>query len=307
MDNYEVFWNKEISSEGYLQLVLDWDVFIRNFAASIATYAHYDLNATQREYIHSKIDPQRRGEVCKAAFLLFAQDYWDVPSNRTNLFKMRMNLTHAIPRLTLLTRSTPQRLAFTLVHLSNSTRITSRYEYREDVLYEIDEKGYEKEERPVAEKGFITIGSGSECDIIVKDSLFVNKSHLKIASTRKVVTVPKRSYFEEKDDSVEVVEWFVRDTARSNRLRYVLDTPHKFVFLKPAMAISFGLTGDLEVQIRQIDNTASDVLVSPLQQKQIESLLNADRINFMGEVDPAVPLKTTLEMDFKELTPREIE
>jgi hypothetical protein len=79
------------------------------------------------------------------------------------------------------------------------------------------------------------------------------------------------------------------------------------VLLKPGMAISFGLTGDMEIHIKQIDNSASEFVVSSVQQNQIESLLNADRINFMGEVDPAVPLKTTLEMDFKELTVREIE
>lgn len=99
-----------------------------------------------------------------------------------------------------------------------------------------------------------------------------------------------------------MVEWFVRDTARSNRMKYVLDTQHKFVFIKPGMVISFGLTGDLELQIIKIDNNTADFGVSPLQQNQIESLLNADRINFMGEVDANVPLKTTLEMDFKELT-----
>jgi hypothetical protein len=142
MDNYEVFWNNEIASEGYLQLVLDWDVFIRNFAASIATYAHYDLNAIQREFIRAKIDPLKKGEICKAAFLLFAQDYWDIPSNRTNLFKMRMNLTNVMPRLTLLTKSTPQRLTITCTYISSRTRISKKYEHREDVLYEIDEKGY---------------------------------------------------------------------------------------------------------------------------------------------------------------------
>lgn len=72
-----------------------------------------------------------------------------------------------------------------------------RYEYREDVLYEIDEKGYEKDERKLNERGFITVGSGNHCDIAIQDALFVNRSHIKIASTRKVIKNPKkRSYFE---------------------------------------------------------------------------------------------------------------
>jgi hypothetical protein len=209
---------------------------------------------------------------------------------------MRMNLTHVLPRFSLLTRSAPQRLTLALAYLHNGRKAISRYEYREDVLYEIDEKGYEKEERKLKEKGFITVGSASNCDIAIPDALFVNRSHLKLASTRKVVkSAKRRSYFDEKEDeSVEVVEWYVRDTAKSNRMRYLLDSPHKFVFLKPGMVVSLGLTGDLEVQIRQIDNSTSKVVVSPLQQAQIESLLNADRINFMGEVDLNVPLKTTL-------------
>jgi hypothetical protein len=102
MDNYEVFWDNEIASEGYLQLVLDWDVFIRNFAASIATYAHYDLNTIQREFIRDNV----------------------------------------MPRLTLLTKSTPQRLTITCTYISSRTRMSKKYEHREDVLYDIDEKGY---------------------------------------------------------------------------------------------------------------------------------------------------------------------
>lgn len=116
-------------------MVLDWDVFIRNFATSIATYAHYDLNPTQREFIRAKIDPDRRGEVCKAAFLLFAQDYWDIPSNRTNLFKMRINLTNVLPRLTLLTRAIPQRLNFSIIYTTSGQKVTKIYEYRDDVLH----------------------------------------------------------------------------------------------------------------------------------------------------------------------------
>jgi hypothetical protein len=73
------------------------------------------------------------------------------------------------------------------------------------------------------------------------------------------------------------------------------------------MVISFGLTGEMEVHIKLIDNSAADFIVSRVQQNQIESLLNADRINFMGEIDESIPLKTTVEMDFKEITPKEVE
>jgi len=37
------------------------------------------------------------------------------------------------------------------------------------------------------------------------------------------------------------------------------------------------------------------------------SLLNADRINFMGEVDPKIPLKTLLNLNYEEITSKDIE
>lgn len=59
---------------------------------------------------------------------------------------MRINLTNVLPRLTLLTKATPQRLSITSTHISSGNRISKKYEHREDLLYEIDEKGYEKDE-----------------------------------------------------------------------------------------------------------------------------------------------------------------
>ncbi len=78
------------------------------------------------------------------------------------------------------------------------------------------------------------------------------------------------------------MEWFVRDTAKSNRLKYLLDKPTKYVFAKPKMVISLGLTGDFEIHIKQVNNSSAEISVSKVQQEQIESLLNADRLNFMG-------------------------
>jgi hypothetical protein len=39
---------------------------------------------------------------------------------------------------------------------------------------------------------------------------------------------------------------------------------------------------------------------------QIITILNNDRINFMGEIDESVPLKTVLDLDLKEVTVKEI-
>lgn len=90
--------------------MVDWDSFIESFSRSIAQLASYELNATQKQFIKTKIDPLHRNEVYKNAFLLFAKHYWDVPSNRTNLFKMKINLTNALPRLNLMTASAVQQI-----------------------------------------------------------------------------------------------------------------------------------------------------------------------------------------------------
>lgn len=37
----------------------------------------------------------------------------------------------------------------------------------------------------------------------------------------------------------------MRETGKSNRVKYVLDKPHKYVFVKTNMVIGFGLTGEL--------------------------------------------------------------
>lgn len=61
----------------------------------------------------------------------------------------------------------------------------------------MDEKGYEKDERKLKEGGFITIGSSEKSDIAAPDCLYINKNHLKIISTNKIVKSPKRrSYYE---------------------------------------------------------------------------------------------------------------
>lgn len=39
-----------------------------------------------------KIDPENQNQVYKNGYLLFIKDYWSIPSNRTKLFNMKMNL-----------------------------------------------------------------------------------------------------------------------------------------------------------------------------------------------------------------------
>ena len=52
------------------------------------------------------------------------------------------------------------------------------------------------DEIKVNEKGFITVGSADNNDIKIEDCLFVNKNHIKLSSTTKLVKKPKKiNYF----------------------------------------------------------------------------------------------------------------
>jgi nicotinate-nucleotide pyrophosphorylase len=60
----------------------------------------------------------------------------------------------------------------------------------------LDEKSYEMEEIKINEKGFITLGSADNNDIKIEDCLFLNKNHIKLSSTSRLVKKPKkRNYF----------------------------------------------------------------------------------------------------------------
>lgn len=125
-----MFWNEELAMEGYRQLVIEWDTFIRNFSKAIGQHAHYQLNSTQKDFIKTKIDPLQTNQIYKNAFLLFAQQYWDIPSNRTKLFKMKINLTH-LPKLNFLTGSAPQTINISIRHInSHHQAMTQMYQLK---------------------------------------------------------------------------------------------------------------------------------------------------------------------------------
>jgi nicotinate-nucleotide pyrophosphorylase len=51
------------------------------------------------------------------------------------------------------------------------------------------------DEIKVNEKGFITVGSADNNDIKIEDCLFVNKNHIKLSSTTKLVKKPKKTNY----------------------------------------------------------------------------------------------------------------
>jgi hypothetical protein len=90
--------------------------------------------------------------------------------------------------------------------------------------------------------------------------------------------------------------------ATSNRLRYLLDNPWKYVIVKPGMVMNIGLNDETELRIEKIGFETNSFAVSQLECEEIMNSLNSDRLNFMGEIDKSVPLKTVIDMDFYEIT-----
>jgi len=86
----------------------------------------------------------------------------------------------------------------------------------------------------------------------------------------------------------------------------MLDTEYKYVIVKPLMVMGIGLTEDYEIRITKIGFEGGNILVPKMLTDQIITILNNDRINFMGEIDESVPLKTVLDLDLKEVTVKEI-
>jgi hypothetical protein len=85
---------------------------------------------------------------------------------------------------------------------------------------------------------------------------------LKVISIRGERPPVKKDYFDTSPRKEEGLPlWFIRDVSRSNRVKYVLDTPYKYVVVKPKMVVSLGLTEDIEVRILEIGFNSGDVSV----------------------------------------------
>ena len=67
------------------------------------------------------------------------------------------------------------------------------------------------------------------------------------------------------------------------------------------------MTDDTELLIEKIGFSSGNVTFSATDYEQMTSMLNADRINYLGEIDKSVPLKSVVDMDFREITAKEVE
>ena len=79
------------------------------------------------------------------------------------------------------------------------------------------------------------------------------------------------------------------------------------MIVKPNLVISLGMTDDIELIIEKIGFSSGNITFSAIDYEQIISLLNADRINYLGEVDKNVPLKSVVDLDFREISVKEVE
>jgi hypothetical protein len=76
------------------------------------------------------------------------------------------------------------------------------------------------------------------------------------------VKLKKKSIFEETEPApIYLTEWFIRDTARSNRITYQLNNPYKYVIIKPGMVIRFGFTNNFELRIVKIGYNTGNISV----------------------------------------------
>lgn len=73
------------------------------------------------------------------------------------------------------------------------------------------------------------------------------------------------------------------------------------------MVISFGLTEEWCVEVKKVGFNCGNLMIDGRQIRELETVLNADRIDFLGDIDPKVPIKTILNMDYRVITPKDID
>lgn len=126
--------------------------------------------------------------------MLFAKQYWDLPSNRTNLFKMKINLK-ALPKLTLLTGASHQSILIAIRYKSTQGSFKHlRFELKNDTLSHLDEKGFETSAREVQESGFVSIGEAETNDLRIEDCYYLNKEHLKLIGVKTERKIKNQFY-----------------------------------------------------------------------------------------------------------------
>ena len=78
------------------------------------------------------------------------------------------------------------------------------------------------------------------------------------------------------------------------------------MIVKPNLVLSLGMTDDTELIVEKIGFSSGNITFSAIDYEQMTSLLNADRINYLGEIDKSVPLKSVVDLDFREISAKEV-
>ena len=55
--------------------------------------------------------------------------------------------------------------------------------------------------------------------------------------------------------------WYIKDVAKSNRIKYSLDSPYKYVIVKPGMVISFGLTEEWRLTVTKVGFDTGNIMI----------------------------------------------
>lgn len=93
MEYFEYFWQQNFNSNKVPIFLVDFDTFIKSFCREIERNTGILLTEIQKQYVKYLIDPENQNQVYKNGFLLFVRDFWSIPSNRTKLLSMKINLS----------------------------------------------------------------------------------------------------------------------------------------------------------------------------------------------------------------------
>lgn len=95
----------------------------------------------------------------------------------------------------------------------------------------------------------------------------------------------------------------MRDVSKSNRLQYLLSNPWTYVVLRKGLVIKIGLTEQYELHV--VNATPDDIQEHHI--KRLTKLINTDRINYFGEINPTVPEKFIFDIPINQVKSTDIQ
>lgn len=164
---------------------MDWDDFINCFSQFTERNSKILLNEHQKGFLKELLDPQERQEIDIGQCMNFMSKYWVVPSNRTNLFKLKFK--------------PPQKK-----QLDDWQGLQIKVKGAVNVDYTMKLASLKKgaASTPLKTKQFCKVGSAEGNDIKL-EGIYLNPVHLKLVNVAD--------------------NFLVRDVARSSRCKLKID------------------------------------------------------------------------------------